>query len=79
MALYTFIVSPIPSFRSNTATGLINPVLEALHSIFLRVVITVSSFHLKAIPFLGYLAVTPKLRPYAVSSNVKTSPSDGIS
>ena len=85
LALYTVILSPIPSFNpltmltlwtearltvvpssstgSKIATGLIRPVLLALHSISRRVVSFSSSFHLNAMLCLGVLAVLPRLIP----------------
>ena len=59
---------PSSSTGSNTATGLIRPVLDTSQSTFLNVVATVSSFHLNANECLGNLAVVPRLLPYAMSS-----------
>ena len=70
---------PSSSTGSKTATGLIRPVLEALHSISRSVVSAVSSVHLNAIAFLGNFAVLPKESPYAISSYKITRPSDGKS
>ncbi len=89
-ALYTVIVSPIPSCNSfrcshcvrwrgsqwfpparpvqKTATGLISPVLDGLHSISRRWVSLISSAHLNAKAFLGNFAVLPRESPYAISS-----------
>ena len=53
---------------SNTATGLISPVLEGLHSTYCRWVTACSSAHLNAILSLGNFAVLPRLFPYARSS-----------
>ena len=61
------------------ATGLIRPVLDALHSICRSTVSAVSSVHLNAIAFLGNFAVLPSDSPYAISSYMITSPSDGKS
>ena len=72
-------VVPSNSTGSNTATGLISPVLEALHSTSSNTVSAISSAHLKAIAFRGNLAVLPKLSPYAISSIRSTRPSDGKS
>ena len=70
---------PSSSTVSNTAIGFISPVLDALHSIFLRCVTAVSSVHLNAIELRGNLAVLPSESPYAISSYNITSPSDGKS
>ena len=48
---------PSSSTGSNTATGLIRPVLDGLHSTRISFVSRVSSAHLKAMAFLGNLAV----------------------
>ena len=77
LALDTLV--PSSSTGSNMATGLIRPVLEALHSICLKTVSAVSSVHLNAIAFLGNLAVLPSDSPYAISSYMITRPSDGKS
>ena len=74
-----FTVVPSSSTGSKIATGLIRPVLLALHSTSVRTVSLISSAHLKAMEFLGNLAVVPRDSPYAISSSVSTSPSDGIS
>lgn len=82
LALYTWIVSPMPSSSSrriltlctlarltvvpssstgsNTAIGLIRPVLEGLHSISLKVVSRISSAHLKQKRFSGTLTLNPE-------------------
>lgn len=70
-------VVPSSSTGSNTAIGFIRPVLDALHSISSSFVSAVSSAHLNAIEFLGNLAVCPSEFPYAISSYISTSPSDG--
>ncbi len=72
-------VVPSSSTGSNKATGFISPVLDALHSIPVSFVSAVSSFHLNAMAFLGNLEVLPSEFPYAISSSIKTSPSDGKS
>ena len=56
-------VVPSSSTGSNMATGLMRPVLLALHSISLRVVSAVSSAHLKAMECLGDFAVLPREAP----------------
>ena len=61
LALETLV--PSSSTGSNIATGLISPVLEALHSISFNVVSAVSSVHLNAIAFLGNFAVLPSDSP----------------
>ena len=61
LALVT--VVPSSSTGSNTATGLMSPVLEPDQSMRLKVVSASSSCHLKAMEFLGNLAVLPRERP----------------
>ena len=56
-------VVPSSSTGSNTAIGLIRPVLEGLHSISLKVVSRISSAHLKAKAFLGNFDVEPRESP----------------
>ena len=53
-------VVPSSSTGSKTATGLISPVLDGLHSISLSVVSRISSAHLKAKESLGNFAVAPR-------------------
>ena len=70
-------VVPSSSTGSNIAIGFISPVLDALHSIPSSFVSAISSAHLNAIEFLGNFAVLPSESPYAISSYIRTRPSDG--
>ena len=72
-------VVPSSSTGSKSAIGFISPVLDALHSIPVSFVSAISSFHLNAIAFLGNLEVCPSELPYAISSSISTSPSEGKS
>ena len=56
-------VVPSSSTGSNTAIGLMRPVLEGLHSISRSVVSLISSAHLNANAFRGNLAVLPSDSP----------------
>ena len=73
-ALLTIV--PSNSTGSNTATGLIKPVLDTNQSTSINFVSAVSSCHLKAIAFFGYLAVVPSCLPYSMSLYNNTKPSD---
>ena len=54
---------PSSSTGVNTSTGLMSPVLDALHSTESSVVSAISSRHLKAIAFRGNFAVRPSDAP----------------
>ena len=61
LALLT--VVPSSSTGSNTATGLIRPVRDGLHSIYCNRVSLISSAHLNAMELRGNLAVRPRESP----------------
>ena len=75
--LARFTSVPSRSTGSNTATGLIRPVLDADHSMSFSVVSLVSSFHLNAIECFGNFPVVPREIPYSRSRYARTNPSVG--
>ena len=68
LAVVVALLALLLSRGSKTAIGFISPVREVFQSMSISVVSACSSAHLKAMESLGNLAVSPKVREYAISS-----------